>query len=81
MRQRWQKMSDDLGIERNVDIADLTYNDPHRADATEWLAGHGWDASGTVSTDEMRRLDRWTEVPEEDYQDGFSTFVIAQRQG
>ena len=80
MRQRWQKMSDDLGIERNVDIADLTYNDPHRADATEWLAGHGWDASGTVSTDEMRRLDRWTEVPEEDYQDGFSTFVIAQRQ-
>ncbi len=81
MRERWQKMADDIGIERNVDIADLTYNDPDRADATEWLGAHGWDASGTPSTDEMRRLNRWTEVPEEDYQDGFSTFVIAQRQG
>ncbi|HCA51861.1 MAG TPA: SAM-dependent methyltransferase, partial [Mycobacterium sp.] len=79
MRERWQKMADDIGIERNVDIADLTYNDPDRADATEWLGAHGWDASGTSSTDEMRRLNRWTEVPEEDYQDGFSTFVIAQR--
>ena len=81
MRERWQKMADDIGIERNVDIADLTYNDPDRADATEWLGAHGWDASGTSSTDEMRRLNRWTEVPEEDYQDGFSTFVIAQREG
>lgn len=79
MRERWQRMSDDLGIERNVDIADLTYNDPDRADVTEWLAGHGWTASGISSTDEMRRLNRWTEVPEEDYQDGFSTFVIAER--
>lgn len=79
MRERWQKVSDELGIERNVDIADLTYNDPDRADATDWLAGHGWTATGISSTDEMRRLDRWTEVPEEDYQDGFSTFVIAER--
>jgi methyltransferase (TIGR00027 family) len=79
MRERWQKMADDIGIERNVDIADLTYNDPDRADATEWLGAHGWDASGTSSTDEMRRLNRWTEVPEEDYQDGFSTFVIGER--
>jgi len=79
MRERWQKMADDIGIERNVDIADLTYNDPDRADATEWLGAHGWDASGTSSTDEMRRLNRWTEVPEEDYQDGFSTFVVAER--
>jgi methyltransferase (TIGR00027 family) len=79
MRERWQKMADDIGIERNVDIADLTYNDPDRADATEWLGAHGWDASGTSSTEEMRRLNRWTEVPEEDYQDGFSTFVVAQR--
>ncbi|MBU3751651.1 MAG: SAM-dependent methyltransferase [Mycobacterium sp.] len=77
MRERWEKMADDLGIQRTVDIADLTYNDPHRADATEWLNAHGWTASGTVSTDEMRRLDRWVEVP--DQQDGFSTFVVAER--
>lgn len=81
MRERWQKMSDDLGIERSVDIADLTYNDPQRADATEWLSAHGWTASGVSSTEEMRRLDRWTEVPDEDFQDGFSTFVIAERHG
>lgn len=79
MRERWEKMADDLGIERTVDITDLTYNDPHRADATEWLNAHGWTASGTMSTDEMRRLDRWVDVPDQDVQDGFSTFVVAQR--
>lgn len=79
MRERWEKMADNLGIERTVDIADLTYNDPHRADATEWLNAHGWIASGTMSTDEMRRLDRWVDVPDQDVQDGFSTFVVAQR--
>jgi methyltransferase (TIGR00027 family) len=79
MRERWEKMADDLGIERTVDIADLTYNDLHRADATEWLNAHGWIASGTMSTDEMRRLDRWVDVPDQDVQDGFSTFVVAQR--
>jgi methyltransferase (TIGR00027 family) len=79
MRERWEKMADDLGIERTVDIADLTYNDPHRADATEWLNAHDWIASGTMSIDEMRRLDRWVDVPDQDVQDGFSTFVVAQR--
>ncbi len=79
MRQRWEKMADELGIERTVDIADLTYNDAHRADLTEWLNAHGWSASGTGSTDEMRRLGRWVEVPDQDYQDGFSTFVVAER--
>ncbi len=79
MRQRWEKMADELGIQRSVDIGELTYNDPHRADLVEWLAAHGWTAAGTSSTDEMRRLDRWIEVPLQDYQDGFSTFVIAER--
>ena len=79
MRERWEKMADDLGIERNVDIGELTYNDPHRADLTEWLNAHGWSAAGTSSNDEMRRLQRYVEVPLEDYQDGFSTFVVAER--
>jgi len=79
MRQRWEKMADDLGIERTVDIGELTYNDPHRADLVEWLGAHGWTAAGTSSSDEMRRLDRWVEVPLQDYQDGFSTFVVAER--
>lgn len=79
MRERWEKMADDLGIERTVDIADLTYNDPHRADVTEWLNGHGWSATGTGSTEEMQRLDRWVEITDPDYQEGFSTFVVAER--
>jgi methyltransferase (TIGR00027 family) len=79
MRERWEKMADDLEIERTVDIADLTYNDPDRADLTDWLGNHGWKASGTGSTDEMRRLGRWTEVSDQDYEDGFTTFVVAER--
>ena len=79
MRERWEKMADDLGIERTVDISDLTYNDPHRAELTEWLNGHGWHATGTPSVDEMRRLHRWVPVPNQDDQDGFSTFVVAER--
>ena len=78
MRQRWEKMADDIGIERTVDISDLTYNDPHRADLTEWLNAHGWSATGVVSTDEMRRLERWTEVPDQPDL-GYSTFVVAER--
>ncbi len=81
MRARWEKMADDLGIERTVDISDLTYNDLHRAEATDWLNTHGWSASGTESTDEMRRLGRWVEVPDQDPQDSFSTFVVAERRG
>lgn len=81
MRERWQKMADDIGIERTVDIQDLTYNDPERADVTEWLNAHGWQASGVSSADEMRRLGRWVEVPgqDEEYRNGFSTFVVAER--
>ncbi len=81
MRQLLEKMADDMGIERTVDISDLTYNDPQRADLTEWLNAHGWSASGTPSADEMRRLDRWVPVPDLPDDDGFSTFVVAERQG
>lgn len=80
MRERWEKMADKMGIERTVDIADLTYNDEHRADLTEWLNGHGWTATGTPSADEMRRFDRWIDVPDQD-SDGYSTFVVAERRG
>lgn len=79
MRERWEKLTDDMGIERTVDIADLTYNDEHRADLADWLNTHGWSATGTPSTDEMRRLGRWTEVPSQADQDGYSTFVVAER--
>lgn len=81
MRERWEKMADDIGIERTVDIADLTYNDEHRAELSDWLNHHGWTATGTPSTDEMRRLGRWIEVPGRQDEDAFSTFVVAERRG
>lgn len=79
MRMRWEKMADEIGLERPVDISDLTYNDSHRADLTEWLSAHGWIASGRKSTDEMRSLNRWVEWAGSDEQDTFSTFVVAER--
>ncbi len=79
IRERWKALAADLGIEPIVDFADLAYDDPHRADATAWLNAHGWKASGTESTGEMRRLGRWVEVPGRDDQDGPSTFVAAER--
>ncbi|MEJ6536111.1 MAG: class I SAM-dependent methyltransferase [Mycobacterium sp.] len=81
MRMRWEKMVDEIGLQRPVDVSDLIYNDPHRADVVEWLNAHGWNATGEKSTDEMRRLDRYIEIAGTEEQDAFSTFVIAERTG
>ena len=79
MRERFERFSDQMGIERTVDIQALTYNDVDRADVTEWLNGHGWQASAVSSTEEMRRVDRWIPVPMVDDDEPFATFVIAER--
>jgi methyltransferase (TIGR00027 family) len=78
-RERFEKFADQLGIEQTIDMQNLTYNDADRADVTDWLNAHGWLASGERSTDVMRRLDRWVEVPMADDPDAFSTFVVAQK--
>ena len=79
MRERWEKMADQVGMKQTVNIGDLTYNDPDRAELVDWLNAHGWSATGQPAADEMSRLNRWVEVPEEQYRDGFSTFVVAER--
>ncbi|BBZ35982.1 class I SAM-dependent methyltransferase [Mycolicibacterium confluentis] len=81
MKERFEKLAETVGIERpDVDIAELVYDDPNRADVAEWLNAHGWTATALKSTDEMRRLGRWQEtVPSGDNDDAFSTFVVAQR--
>ncbi|MCX2934339.1 class I SAM-dependent methyltransferase [Mycobacterium sp. CVI_P3] len=78
-RERFEKFADQLGIERTIDMQNLTYNDPDRAEVADWLNAHGWHATGERSTDAMRRLNRWVEVPMADDQDAFSTFVVAQK--
>ena len=78
MRERFDKFADQLGIQKSIDIQDLTYNDVERADVTDWLNAHGWTASGTSSTDEMRRLNRWVPVTDGD-DEAFATYVVGER--
>ena len=80
MRDRFERMANELGIERTVDIQDLIYHDDDRAVVVDWLNDHGWRATAQNSGDEMRRLDRWVEgVPMADDQDAFAQFVTAER--
>src|SRR5271168_4888329 len=80
MRDRLQRVADELGIQRTVDIQDLIYHDDDRAVVVDWLNDHGWRATAQFSDDEMRRLDRWVEgVPMADHKDAFAQFVTAER--
>jgi O-methyltransferase involved in polyketide biosynthesis len=65
-------------MEQALDVQELMYNDPDRADVTEWLNDHGWTASGVTSQTEMQRLDRWV-LTEQTDEDAFSTFVVGER--
>lgn len=78
MRERFDKFADQLGMQKTIDIQDLTYNDVERADVTEWLNAHGWKASATSSTDEMRRLNRWVPLADGD-DEAFATYVVGER--
>jgi O-methyltransferase involved in polyketide biosynthesis len=79
MSERFKKVAEQIGLEQTVDIQDLIYHDEHRAVVSEWLNGHGWSATAQHSTDEMRRLGRWVNVPGGDDADAFSEFVTAVR--
>jgi methyltransferase (TIGR00027 family) len=79
MRERFARVSEQLGIASAVDISDLTYNDQDRANLAEWLNGAGWLATDLKSTDEMRRLGRWVDVPLSHDDDAFSMFVTAEK--
>ena len=77
MKARFDKLSAQFGVQP-VDITELTYEDPERADVAVWLAAHGWRSEAVDSQDEMRRLGRFVEIPDSDGQ-SFSTFVTGQR--
>ncbi len=80
MRERFQRVADQLGFEQTVDVQDLIYHDDDRAVVADWLGDHGWRASAQNSGDEMRRLDRWVDgVPMADDKDAFAQFVTADR--
>ncbi|WP_422743162.1 class I SAM-dependent methyltransferase [Mycobacterium sp. WMMD1722] len=83
MRERFERIAEKFGLTDTLDIQELIYEDPDRAEVDDWLNAHGWSATAVRSQDEMRRLDRWV-LPEEftqddDSQGGFSYFVTAER--
>ncbi len=79
MRDRFQRVADELGIEQPIDIQDLIYHDEDRAVVVDWLNDHGWRATAQHSDDEMRRLHRWVDgVPMGDDRDAFAQFVTAE---
>ncbi|WP_083410372.1 class I SAM-dependent methyltransferase [Mycolicibacterium rutilum] len=79
MRERFERIRAQFGIEDSVDVAELMYNDPDRADVAEWLDAHGWRSSAVTSQEEMRRLGRWVLPAELSDDDGFSSFVVARK--
>ena len=80
MRQRFQRVAEEIGLEQTIDVGELMYRDENRADVAEWLNQHGWRATAQNSGDEMRRLNRWVDgVPSADDKDAFSDFVTAER--
>jgi len=54
--QRWLRMRERLGLDVNVQA--LTYHEPDRTDAAQWLTGHGWRVDAVNNRDEMARLGR-----------------------
>ncbi|KWX69217.1 class I SAM-dependent methyltransferase [Mycobacterium sp. NAZ190054] len=74
MRERFAAITAQIDVEP-MDITELTYEDPDRANVAEWLSAHGWTAREVPSRDEMRRLDRMVEIADSDEQ-SFSTFTV-----
>jgi methyltransferase (TIGR00027 family) len=54
--QRWLRMRERLGLDVNVQA--LTYHEPDRSDAAQWLTDHGWQVDAVNNRDEMVRLGR-----------------------
>ncbi len=79
-REKFDRIAARFGMENTLDVAELMYNDPDRAEVAQWLNEHGWRSSAVTSADEMRRLGRWVLPPEESDQDAFSSsFVTAEK--
>lgn len=81
MKERFEIIKEKFGITDSLDVGELMYNDPDRADVAEWLGAHGWDSAAVQSAAEMRRLDRWAlpDGPDAPADDAFSQFVTATR--
>ena len=78
MRERMETLRAQFDMEQAVDVGELMYDDPDRADVAAWLDAHGWAASTVTSASEMRRLERFVSFGEAS-DDSFSSFVVGVR--
>lgn len=84
MRERFERLAAHFGLEQMLDVQELMYNDPHRADVADWLTDHGWLAEMVHSLDEMQRLDRFVALESASGDDpavdrkAFADFVTAE---
>jgi methyltransferase (TIGR00027 family) len=75
--QRWLRMRERLGLDVNVQA--LTYHEPDRTDAVQWLADHGWQVRGVNNRDEMARLGR--PIPEDLADEAVRSTLLRARLG
>ena len=75
--QRWLRMRERLGLDVNVQA--LTYHEPDRTDAIQWLADHGWQVHTVNNRDEMARLGR--PVPEDLAEEAVRSTLLRARLG
>lgn len=79
MRERFERIAEKFDMTASLDIQQLIYEDPDRADVADWLDAHGWTATATNSQQEMRRLNRWALPADLTDDEAFSNFVTAER--
>ena len=79
MRERFARVAEHFQLEHTLDVGGLFYNDANRANPAEWLERAGWTVEAQSAADEMRRLDRWLDIPGADDPDAWSSFVVAGR--
>ena len=70
--QRWLRMRERLGLDVNVQA--LTYHEPDRSDAAQWLSDHGWQVHTVDNREEMARLGR--PVPEDLAEDAVRSTLL-----
>ncbi len=73
--QRWRRMRERLGLDVNVHA--LTFHEPDRSDAAEWLADHGWQVRAVGNREEMARLGR--PVPDDLSDEAVSSTLLRAR--
>ncbi|KUI32853.1 SAM-dependent methyltransferase [Mycobacterium sp. IS-1496] len=79
MRERFERIAEKFEMTATLDIQQLIYEDPDRADVADWLDAHGWTATAVSSQQEMRRLNRWALPADLTDEEAFSNFVTAER--